>query len=232
MSPGKSQNVIAELPGSREDAEVLYLGAHHDTQAGSVGADDNASGVAGLLELARVLAPIPRTRSIRLISFGAEEQLSVGSAEYVRRHRESLADSARLMFNLDSYSSHMGWSTLTVNGPEPLAGQVESRFIASGIYPLLSNEVVPYSDHFPFVAAGVPSIWLGRDNCTSGRFFHHRPDDDLSRVSLKVMSRQLDAVSRYIADLADIEDLPFQETVPEAQARKAKDFWEGLFGGW
>ncbi len=232
MTPGQSQNVIAQLPGSREGAGVVYLGAHHDTQADSVGADDNASGVAGLLELARVLAPIPRKRAIRLVSFGAEEQLSVGSAEYVRTHRESLAESGRLMFNLDSYSSYMGWSTLTVNGPEPLAGQVESRFIAGGVYPLVNREIVPSSDHFPFVAAGVPSIWLGRDNCTSGRFFHHRPDDDLSRVSVNIMARQLDVIARYLADLTNTEDLPFQKVVPEAQARKAADFWEGLFGGW
>ena len=52
MTPAKSQNVIAELPGSREDAGVLYLGAHHDTQADSVGADDNAS----LLERFQMLA--------------------------------------------------------------------------------------------------------------------------------------------------------------------------------
>jgi Zn-dependent M28 family amino/carboxypeptidase len=44
-----------------------------------------------VLELARLLQPRPRRRTIRLISFGAEEQLSVGSTAYVRAHREETA---------------------------------------------------------------------------------------------------------------------------------------------
>src|SRR5262249_44179150 len=62
MQPGTSTNVIADLPASEADASLLYVGAHHDTQAGSPGADDNGSGVSGLLELARVLSQTPRRR--------------------------------------------------------------------------------------------------------------------------------------------------------------------------
>jgi aminopeptidase YwaD len=232
MRDGASQNVIADLPGTDGGGPGLFLGAHHDTQADSVGADDNASGVAGLLELARVLAPVPRRRAIRLISFGAEEQLSVGSATHVRRHRRELADGGILMFNLDSIGSYMGWTELVVNGPPELLGYVRPSFEARDLYVKASEEIMPYADHFPFVATGVPGITMIRANCAAGRFFHHRPDDDPSRVDPHLMARLLDAVAACIADLAARDEVPFARAIPAAQARAVEAFWTDLFGGW
>jgi len=232
MQPGRSGNVVAELAGDGDDPELLYLGAHHDTQAGSVGADDNASGVAGLLELARVLAPLPRRRAIRLVSFGAEEQLSVGSADHVRAHRAELARRGRLIFNLDSYGSHLGWTELFVNGPDALRAAVDACFARHGLPLKVTTAVLPYADHFPFVAAGVPGMTLIRSNCTAGRFFHHRPDDDLTRVSPALMAAHLDAVAAWLADLAAREHLPFDPAMPPAQAGEIERIWTDLFGGW
>lgn len=231
MREGTSQNVIAELPGA-DEGEILFLGAHHDTQADSVGADDNAAGVAGLLELARVLQPLPRKRTIQLVSFGAEEQLSVGSARYVRQHRLELDKGAQLMFNLDAYGSWMGWTELVVNGPPELETHVKRHFEEHESYVKVENSIMPYADHFPFVAAGIPGITMIRSNCTGGRFFHHRADDDLSRVSCHLMTQLLDAVAHLIADLAQRPELPFTRSVPEAQAREVEHFWVDLFGGW
>ncbi len=232
MRESTSQNVVAELPGTDAGAGILFLGAHHDTQADSVGADDNASGVAGLLELARVLAPLPRTRSVRLISFGAEEQLSVGSAQYVREHRAEVEERARLIFNLDSYGSWMGWTELIVNGPRELEEYTRPCFESRGSYVKISNSIMPYADHFPFVAAGVPGITMIRANCAGGRFFHHRPDDDMSRVSTGGMARLLDSVAALAADLGQRPALPFAPAVPEDQAREVEHFWVDLFSGW
>ena len=232
MRPGRSQNVIAELLGTDADAGILFLGAHHDTQAGSVGADDNGVGVAGLLELARVLAPLPRRRTIRLISFGAEEQLSVGSAEYVRKHRRDVERRGRLMFNLDSFGSHLGWYELTCNGPSALERHTRTVLERGGVHARIVRDIVPYADHFPFVAAGIPGIWLGRVNCTAGRFFHHRPDDDLTRISMPRMATTLDAVAALIAELAQAPRLPFPARIPPRQALQVSAFWRDLFGGW
>jgi aminopeptidase YwaD len=231
MRPASSQNVVAELPGADASAGALFLGAHHDTQADSVGADDNAAGSCALLELARVLAPLPRRRAIRLISFGTEEQLSVGSAEYVRRHRAELARSGKLMFNLDAFGSRMGWTILVGNGPKSLAQTVLPYFEKQGYYLKASVEVMPYCDHFPFVAAGVPGLWLGRNNCTAGRFFHHRPDDDLSRLSLPLMAGLLNATARMIADFAAAKRLPFPAVIPAEQRPQIRRFWRDLYGG-
>jgi Zn-dependent M28 family amino/carboxypeptidase len=230
--PAESANIVGDLPGTDPAAGVLYLGGHHDTQADSVGADDNGSATAGLIELARVLAPLPRKRTIRLISFGAEEQLSVGSSAYVRRHRGELARDGRFMFNFDSFGSLLGWNSLFGSVPVELDALLPGYFARQGQYFRREPGVLPYADHFPFVAAGVPGLTLMRLNCASGRFFHHRPDDDLSRLDVNVMAAALQAVAALMADLAVVETLPFRAEIPAGEHVAIARCWDDLFGGW
>lgn len=67
------QNVIAELKGRRSPEKVLVVGAHYDTVRTTPGADDNASGVAGLLRLAKLLAGRPQNKTVRFVAFALEE---------------------------------------------------------------------------------------------------------------------------------------------------------------
>jgi hypothetical protein len=84
-------NIVVDLPGRGEHANDLFIiGAHFDAVPGAPGADDNASGTAALLELARVLKDRPLQRSVRLVFFNLEELGLKGSGEYVRRHRKEL----------------------------------------------------------------------------------------------------------------------------------------------
>jgi hypothetical protein len=69
---GEFVNVVADAPAAAAPAPLLVVGAHYDTVAGSPGADDNASGVAVLLEIARLLGRAPRV-PLRLIAFTNEE---------------------------------------------------------------------------------------------------------------------------------------------------------------
>ncbi len=227
-----SQNVVADLPGSDPDAGVIYVGAHHDTQADSVGADDNGTGVAAVMALARVFEGVSRRRTIRLISFGTEEQLSVGSASYVRRHRETIARDGRFMFNFDSFGSRLGWTFLVCNGPDGIGPHFTRHLAAAGHFARVQTAIVPYADHFPFVAAGVPAAWIGRNNCAAGRFFHHRPDDDLSRVSCDLVAQIVSGVGAGLAELANADDLPFPREVDGATAQAVASMWDELFGGW
>ncbi|MCX7591987.1 MAG: M28 family peptidase [Kiritimatiellae bacterium] len=232
MRDSVSRTVVAELPTSVPNSELLVVAAHHDTQAGSRGADDNASGVAALLETARLLEPLPRRRIIRLISFGAEEQLSVGSAEYVRRHRHELQAQGRFMLNFDAIGSHLGWTCAVCNGPSDMTDFVSKTFDNEGFPVKISEEITPFSDHFPFVAAGIPAVFLHRQNCTAGRFFHHRHDDDLARVSVSVVARTVEVVVHMLSSLARGPRLPFPGHIPESKAREAQELWSELFGGW
>jgi hypothetical protein len=81
---GKSyKNIVAEKRGVTSPHRVLILGAHYDTVPGSPGADDNASAVALLLEVARNIQAVPLGSTVRLIAFSLEEYDYGGSAHYV-----------------------------------------------------------------------------------------------------------------------------------------------------
>lgn len=76
-------NVVAERPGAVAGSGAVLLAAHYDTVAGSPGADDNASGVAVVLEAARRFADRPTPRALRLVFFDGEERGLLGSRAYV-----------------------------------------------------------------------------------------------------------------------------------------------------
>jgi Zn-dependent M28 family amino/carboxypeptidase len=82
-------NLVAELRGASISDRVFELGAHYDTVRGSPGADDNASGVAGVLAVAEILKRAAIRRTIRFCLFGAEESGLRGSYAHVRAIREN-----------------------------------------------------------------------------------------------------------------------------------------------
>ena len=91
FGPLQNSNIIAEITGT--DNEVLIIGAHYDTVWLSPGADDNATGIAGLLEIARALSGSSPVKTIRFIAFANEEQPyshtdDMGSRVYARSVNE------------------------------------------------------------------------------------------------------------------------------------------------
>ena len=94
------QNLILSLPGKTAGKAPVLIGAHYDAVLGSPGADDNASGVAALLELARIFASDFPARPLLLVAFDLEEMGLSGSchcAEVLRSRRQPL----RLMLSLE-----------------------------------------------------------------------------------------------------------------------------------
>ncbi len=87
-----SENVIARLEGSQTPERVFVLGAHFDSVSGSPGADDNAGGVAGVLEIARVLAEVQPASSVEFVGFTLEEVGLVGSRHHAEQLSEAGAD--------------------------------------------------------------------------------------------------------------------------------------------
>jgi len=83
-------NLEVEIPGSRRAEDIIVIGAHYDSVEGSPGANDNGSGVAALLEMARQLSDARPQRTIRLVFFANEEppfyySWDMGSRHYARR---------------------------------------------------------------------------------------------------------------------------------------------------
>lgn len=99
-------NVIAELKGKTEPAKIIVIGAHYDTVRGSPGADDNASGVASLLALARYFAGNPQGKTLRFVAFVNEEPPffqteAMGSLVYARSLKKN-SENVVAMYSLEA----------------------------------------------------------------------------------------------------------------------------------
>jgi Zn-dependent M28 family amino/carboxypeptidase len=105
LGDARGHNLEIELLGSSQPSQVVLVGAHYDTHPGSPGADDNASGVAALIELGRLLRHQRPARTVRLVAFVYEEQPfahtdAMGSRVYAKRARAKGEDIV-LMLALD-----------------------------------------------------------------------------------------------------------------------------------
>ncbi len=226
--PGTSCNVIADFPGA-DSGVVVYTGSHLDTAAECPGADDNASGMVLQLELARLLGKRRLNCSLRHIAFGCEEQLSVGSAAYARRHREEIASCGVFMLNFDSCGSRLGWNEHTYVADPALRGEFESRLLRRGITATGSFRPLPFIDLLPFNACGVPGMWIRRTNCAAGKFYHHRPGDTIDKISCAVIAAEARAAADFVEEVLSRE--PRRFSLPGELAGEATSIWNKWFGG-
>jgi aminopeptidase YwaD len=228
-----SHNVVAELPGKREDAGLVAIGCHHDTQVGNAGADDNASGVVAVIAMARALAKTAQerefARTIRFIAFGAEEQLSVGSRAYVLNHQREMARHA-FMINLDSIASALGHTEMLVAGTVELEKWARMALRDEDLLVRISYEVTPFSDHFPFTAMGVPALWFYRPNCAGGRWQHHSIHDTLANASAEAVATVAGGVCTLAARAASLKKLPFPRRFRSEQAGIIRKYAADLYG--
>jgi len=175
-------NVVAELPGAEPDLPILILGAHYDSIASATvgwepatdaapGADDDASGVAAILEVARVLAAHPggTRRTVRFVAFSAEEYGLLGAYEHVARV-EDRGDDVALMLSLDPVGYDPGgtstlWVPYDARWEEPADRLAEVAAAQGGRLSITTIDADliggdARSDHFPFWDAGIPALHL------------------------------------------------------------------------
>jgi Iap family predicted aminopeptidase len=225
-----SHNLVGEIGGRQPDLPAVLVSAHHDTQCHNTGADDNASGVVALLVLARLLAPLRPLRTIRFVSFGAEEQLSVGSAFYARSHRRKMS-SVGVVLNLDSVASPLGHHWLIRAGRGDFGAWMLKRFSHHGLDLVEKPLPMPFADHFPFSAFGVPSVTLMRPNMDGGmRWQHHSAHDNLDNVSAAELGRVIQGVAGVAADLAQVSHWPFARGIAPEHEAETQRLARELFG--
>ncbi len=182
------------------------------------GADDNASGVSGLIEIARMFAPLPPPkRSLLFIAFTAEETGLQGSKHYMEKPFAP-ADKTIAMLNMDMIGRlGKGDDKLIVMGaksakefPEILeaAGKIGGLSIAPGV------DSGGRSDHGVFVRQGIPSMHFYSGNHSD----YHKPSDDADLINAEAGARITTLVFETAKALADREARPTpQEEKPEAR---------------
>jgi hypothetical protein len=225
-----SANVVGALSGNRWPEEHLLLGGHHDTVYDSPGGNDNASGTIAVLETARVLSTlraetgIAPGRSIRFVTYSAEEQGFKGASVYVERHygRETRP---RLAVNLDELSTgHMKGMVL---GFPHLRELVQRQFDAmyDGLQCHVMAQLDPTSDHFPYLRAGIDAAFLWRWRFY-GRHadaeFHHERGDTSDKVNVRELKEYVGQLARILLRLSHVPpgEWPANPVTPaQVQAR-------------
>ncbi len=159
----RSQNIIAVKPGT--GAREIIVGAHYDSAAEGNGSDDNASGVALLLEMCALVQSRSLPFTVRFVFFGAEEAGKLGSDFYVSAMDPGEIAATAAMLNFDSL---IAGDKLYAHGSAGARGIVRDWMLAKAqawLLPLIAqsgkNKKYPagttgdWSDHAPFEAAGI-----------------------------------------------------------------------------
>jgi hypothetical protein len=199
-------NVIADIPGRDRPDEWVIVGAHLDSWDFGTGAQDNATGVAMVVEAARAIAALeePPRRSIRFVLWGGEEQGQLGSTAFVRTHASEL-DRVVAYLNSDAGTGKLiGWTSPgrdeVVRGVRALTGNVLDE-LGAGTFDQ-SLRYAFQSDGAPFILAGIPILDLNADD-TKYEDIHHKAADTIERVDARQLAAgaaALAATARAIAD--------------------------------
>jgi aminopeptidase N len=236
-SPLPAKNVVAVLSGTNPalNGQALILSAHYDhlgfgwpdARAGAKGqlhpgADDNASGVAVMLELARLMANAKPERSVIFAAFAGEEAGLLGARHYVKTAQASGAP-----FALSGHIANLNIDTVgrLADGKVTIFGTGSARempfiFMGAGAVTGVPVQAVAQeinaSDHTAFVEAGVPAVQLFASIASD----YHRPSDTADKIDTaglgKVAAVLKEAVD-YLA--ARPEPLNFTGVAPAAQSR-------------
>jgi Zn-dependent M28 family amino/carboxypeptidase len=225
------KNLILNLP-ERPPKKVLIppilIGAHYDGVPGTVAADDNATGVAVLLELAQKFAQLPARKPLRLVAFDMEEYGMLGSAAYVKLLRQQ-KQSLRLMMSLemlgyydatpgsqkyppllDRFYPNTGdfigliGNLSTIKDLRSLSDSISQKGISSQWLPVpFRGLVVPdtrLSDHSPFWDAGYPAIMV-TDTSFMRNPHYHKPSDTIETLDLDFLTGVCEGLELGIRNL-------------------------------
>ena len=187
-----SYNVIIEKPGSESDAWII-VGAHLDAVSVSPGANDNGSGVAATLEIARILKNVDCKVGVRIINFGAEEQGLQGSNHYVSNTLSS-TDNIQLMLNLDQLGGTLGQNNTRIKcerdeDDNPSMNNVLSSLKTDTLGRLINlyTTLIPVrskaygSDYMPFQNAGYVITGLYQESVDPN---YHSANDKLENMDI------------------------------------------------
>lgn len=226
-------NVEAELVGSSSTEGIIVVGAHYDTVDGTVGADDNASGVAATLEIARLLRASKLHRTIRFVFFVNEEPPhfqtdEMGSVVYAQKLRQDAVPvSAMISLEMLGFYSDAPGSQ---KYPPPLSlvypnrgdfigfvGNSESRSLVRKVTRMFRE-----SASFPSEGLAAPGSWPGvgwsdhwsfwqqgypaimvTDTALYRNPYYHTHHDTADRLDFGRMARVVDGVGKVIVWLAN-----------------------------
>jgi Zn-dependent M28 family amino/carboxypeptidase len=218
-------NLVLKLPGQRSELEPILVGAHYDGPLQSIGADDNASGVAALLELAQRWAVRPPRRPVWLVAFDQEEWGMVGSGVLARElhqagHRLQLMVSLEMLAFTSQEQSYPHEAMRAVYGNRgdfiALVANAGSALMLPGLARAMgrhvSTKVLPVpdggraipdvrlSDHSPFWDAGYNALMV-TDTSFMRNPHYHQMSDTIDTLDLPFLAAVVDGLDDALSAL-------------------------------
>lgn len=227
------RNLEATLPGTTRPQEVVILGAHYDTAEDAPGADDNASGVAGVLELARAFVKARQARTIRFVFFPNEEPPSFPTANMGSRHYATAArarnERITAMLSIESigyYDTEKGSQRypFPLNLVYPDVGDFIGFVSNLKSGPLVRRAIRAFRAHAAMPTQGaaapawVPGVWWSdhwsfwregyraimiTDTAPYRNPFYHTPQDTADKLDYDRMARVVDGLTHVVRAVAN-----------------------------
>ncbi|ARC83273.1 M20/M25/M40 family metallo-hydrolase [Clostridium argentinense] len=207
---GYSVNIRGIKKGNKFPEEKIIIYGHRDS-AGTPGANDNGSGTAIIMELARILQDKKLHRTVEFISLGAEEQLgSAGSDAYIKKHKDDLEKiKAGIEVDMVGAGSELwvmkggNWPGRQIHFPEKLCNYVVDVADEMGYYLEQDYCVLGTPDSGRFTEAGVPTTWIWGPEDKH----YHSPEDKPERVDPNKLKALADILATVICRLANAEEI-------------------------
>jgi hypothetical protein len=199
-------NVVATQRGTVHPGSCYVIGAHYDS-AFNPGADDDASGVAGFMEVARVLSQYPTEYTIKYVAFDLEEYGLLGSSVYVDTH---YYDDIRGMISMDMIAYDPATNRAAIDGISsysPIALAFQDATISYGglQVTMLSDQLG--SDHLPFGDAGYQACCLIESRFEDNPCYHRACDsvDTIDYINYAYATNMARSIAGFLADNAVVE---------------------------
>ncbi|AXG06631.1 peptidase M28 [Haloplanus rubicundus] len=224
-TPRAESGVVRADIGPDTD-RAIYLTSHVDAHDIAEGAVDNAAGTATVVEIARTLLDRDAAldRRVRIVCFGAEEVGLQGS----KREADLIdPDDIQAVVNCDGvcrgrtlqYYTH-GFDALTA-----AVERVADRFDhPASVRPTQH----PHSDHWPFVARGVPAVLVSSDDGDRGRGWGHTRADTLDKLERRTLREGAILLTALVDDLASTDRMPRRDPDDIAADLDAQDLAAGM----
>ncbi|MBN2560962.1 MAG: M20/M25/M40 family metallo-hydrolase [Phycisphaerae bacterium] len=216
----RAKNVIGMIRGDGSTGETIVVGAHRDhlgivprqfqrkdmTPMIHNGADDNASGTAAIMELARAVGRgSTLRRNVLFIAFDAEEMGLLGSKHFVEHPTINLDDvCAMLNFDMIGRLSQNKYTVFGIPTAKAFSAIVEKAAEAVGLEYKAPSMVAGYADHAPFIKHHIPAMFA----FTGVHKDYHQPEDDWERIDGDGAVRILQMWYKIIVELANMEERP------------------------
>jgi len=222
-------NVIAEIPGRDLPNETVIVGGHLDSWHPGTGAQDNGTGAATVLEVARAIKSLnrPPRRTVRFILFGGEEEGLVGSTAYAKKHAADMASIDAVLISDTGAQPSRGWYVMGREDEKQSIAPIEPLLTGLGAGSTSSDtEFLFETDHAGFDVQGVPTLvlWNGVD-----KYFrlHHQASDTFDSVVQADLNQGVAVTAATAYAIADSAQ-PFAPHLTPAEVhamlKKANEF--------